>query len=328
MKIFKWLFGGKTSKEGIQRSENILSTVDHATDIAIKKESAAMIKEALDIIGRQVVLSPVFQVKDSGDAGPVMEAASLLKQATSLEPHNASLHYAYVGALRLAAQFKTADEENAKLIGLHPDYALARFSSEAWKAGSVIAPSPFAFPEWTAATATLPDFFAGKLHTSTLFPTREGVYPRAVLFEKDGDGWWTKDRLKNVKSEVAVVLVPGSPNIAALYRICSGPGLTKPDMQEALVVLDAPKGDLSLIGWEYLVEADSLYVVVVDRRDKVVLNQRVAVTPETKATLGRVRDILLRIQGREISSQEMFPALQRYQSGADLDDIERRYFRK
>jgi hypothetical protein len=99
-------------------------------------------------------------------------------------------------------------------------------------------------------------------------------------------------------------------------------------MQESVVVLDVPKDDISLVGWEYLVEVDFTDAVVVDRSNNVVLNQRVPVSTETKATLARVREILFKTQGRKMSNQEMLSALQGYQKGADLDDIERKYFRK
>ncbi len=292
----------------------------------MKEESASFVRKALDIINRHVILGPVFQIKESGDAGPVMEAANLLRQALALEPDNAGLHYAYVGALRLAAQFGTAEEENSKLITLHPDYALAEFSSEAWSTGSVISPAPFAYPEWTTTATALPDYYTDKLKNFTLFPAREGILARAVLFEKDTDGWWTKEKLGNVRAQTAVVLVPGHPNIAAIYKRCTGPGLDKPDMQESLVVLDVPKDDLSLVGWEYLIETNFTDVVVVDRSNNVVFNQRVPVSTQTKTTLGRIRDVLLNTRDRKISNQEMLTALQRYQGAANLDDIEKRYF--
>jgi len=309
-------------------SDAKLSVTICKTEESIKDEAEVFVRKALDIINRQVVLSLVFEVKDAGDTGSVMEAANLLRQALTVESDNSNLHYAYVGALRLAAQFKTADEENAKLIELRPDYALARFSSEAWNAGAVISPSQFAYPEWTTTSATLPMFYKDKLRTFTIYPAREGIYPRAVLFEKDSEGWWTNEKLRGVKAETAVVLVPGNPNIAAIYRRCTGPGLTKADMQEALVVLDVPKDDVSLVGWEYLVDAVFTDVVVVDRNNNVILNQRVPLSTETKATLAHIRGILLKTKGRKISNQEMLSALQRYQSGAGLEEIERKYFRR
>jgi hypothetical protein len=294
----------------------------------LKAETSALVRKANDIINHQVIFGPVFQVKDAGDSGSVMEAAMLLKQALSLEPDHIMLHYAYVGALRLAMQFKTADEENAKLIELHPDFALSRFSCEAWKTGAVVSPSPFAYPEWTPVTKTLPDYYSNRLRTFTLFPARESIYARSVLFEKDGEGWWTKERLRGVKAEIAVILVPGHPNVAAIYRRCTGPGLSKPDMQESLVVLDISKDDPSLVGWEYLVESLFIDIVILDNSNNVVLNQRISISSETRSTLDHIRNILLSNQGEKISNQELLAALQRYQSRADFDEIGRKYFPK
>jgi len=309
-------------------SDAKLSVTICRTEESVKDKAVVFVRKALDIINRQVVLSPFFQVKGTGDTGPLMEAVNLLRQALTIESDVASLHYAYVCALNLASQFKTADEENTKLIELYPDYALARFSSEAWSSGAIISPSPFAYPEWTTTSATLPMFYKGKLSTFIIFPAREGIYPRAVLFEKDSEGWWTIEKLRGIKAEIAVVLVPGNLNVAAIYRRCTGPGLTKADMQEALVILDLPKDDISLVGWEYLVDAVFTDVVIVDRNDNVILNQRVPLSTETKATLVRICGILLNTRGRKISNQEELSALQKYQSGADLEEIERKYFRR
>jgi hypothetical protein len=204
------------------KSDAKLSVTIGKSEEAVKEETAILVRKALEIINREVVLAPVFQVKSAGDKGAVMDAANLLRQASTLESDNANLHCAYVGALRLAAQFKAADEENARLIELHPDCALARFSSEAWSGGGFISPSPFVFPEWTPTSTTLPMFYQDKLLTCTIFPAREGIHPRAVLFEKDGEGWWTAEKLRGVKAEVAVVLV-SELGVAAIYRRCKGP---------------------------------------------------------------------------------------------------------
>jgi hypothetical protein len=98
-------------------------------------------------------------------------------------------------------------------------------------------------------------------------------------------------------------------------------------MQEALIVLNAPKDDVDLVGWEYLVEAVFTDVVVVDRNHNAILNQRVSLSAETKATLAHVRGILLKTKGRHMSNQEMLSVLQKYQSGSDLNEIQRKYFR-
>jgi len=155
----------------------------------MKEETVAIVRQALEIINRQVKFSPIYQVEGAGDTGPVMEAAKLLKEASTLESDNANLHYAYVGAMQLAMQYKSAREEIAKLIVLHPDYALARFSHEVWNARSTAQPSPFAFPEWTTTSTILPRFYSKPLQTFVVFPAREGIYSRPVLFERDSEGW-------------------------------------------------------------------------------------------------------------------------------------------
>lgn len=290
-------------------------------------EIETLVKIALEIIDRQVVLTPFFKVSDSGDKGPVMEAANFFKQAVSIEPNNPHLHYAYMATLRLALQFKTAEEELQQLIKAHPDFALAKFSLEAWKEGAVISPAMFAYPQWSPLSKGLPPFYSDKLKTFVLFPTREGIHPRAVLFEKDNDSWWTENKLKGLKAEVAVVLAPGSLSVAAIYKRCTGPRLAKPDIQESLIVLDLPKDDTGLVAWEYLCALDFVDVAVIDTRNTVIFNQCVQLSDETKSTLGRIRETLLTTTGRKISDQEILRALQSYQNTADLNYIESKYFK-
>jgi len=281
---------------------------------------------ALGIIAEQVVLVPEFGVKNSGDSSPVMEATKLLQQAVDADPENPELRYAYAGALRLAAQFKKSDEELVRLIQSHPQYSLAAFSSEAWNSGSAVVPSPFAYPQWTEKTTSLPDFYRDKLMSFTLFPVREGILPRAVLLEKDNDGWWTREKLSGVKFEVAAVLKTGSPNIVGIYRSAKGPGLEPPDIQEALVVIDSRKDDISLVGLEYLVDADFVDTAIIDSSNRVLCSERIPLSSEMKVTLSHIRDLLRNTRGRDIPPAEMFPALQRYQSTADLKEIQRTYF--
>jgi hypothetical protein len=227
---------------------------------------------ALGIIAEQVVLVPEFGVKNSGDSSPVMEATKLLQQAVDADPENPELRYAYAGALRLAAQFKKSDEELVRLIQSHPQYSLARFPP---RLGTRV-------PQWSFAVCLSPvdgkdDFLTGllpgQMMSFTLFPVREGILPRAVLLEKDNDGWWTREKLSGVKFEVAAVLKTGSPNIVGIYRSAKGPGLEPPDIQEALVVIDSRKDDISLVGLEYLVDADFVDTAIIDSSNRGIMQR-------------------------------------------------------
>jgi hypothetical protein len=159
-----------------------------------------------------------------------------------------------------------------------------------------------------------------------LWPAREGIHPRAVFLEKDADDWWNVQKLRDVRIEFAVVFSPASPEVAGIYRKCSGPGLAKPDIQESIVVLSIPKSDNTLVAWLYLCEEDFVSVAVTNRMKSVILNKRVPLSERARKGLSQVQDALLRTEGRELSRQEWLSAVQRYQSVTDLDLVQRTNF--
>lgn len=273
---------------------------------------ADLIRRGLEIIDCYLVIRP-----DSAE--PVIEALKLLKQALVLEPNNSYLHFAYVGALRLAKQFESAKVQLEELIKAHPNFFLAKFSQD------VSSPTIFSKPEWTPTSKHLSPLYADNLHTSVLWPAREGIYPRAVFFEKDSDSWWTREKLADLTIEIAVVIAD-EMNVAALYRRCEGPGLQKPDMQETAVLLSLPKDQIDLAGWTYLCEQEFLDVVIVDAMNKVILNNRVYLSNKTIVKLNRISSLLLSTPDTKISERELVMAIQNYQNQVDLEYIERKYF--
>jgi len=289
----------------------------------------SLIAQALSIIETHLDIgSDLVGIRSAGNRGEVMRAAVLLKQACDLAPADDQLRYARISALRLAAQFKTAGEELNAFIRAKPGFALARYSAESWSGNETIAPSVFCYPVWTPTTTTVPEMYAKHIKTFILFPARDGIYPRAVVFERDTDGWWTPSRLKDVKTDIAIVLSRGMLNVAALYRGINGPGLNKIDVQESLHVIEFSRSDVTSAGWEFLCEQSFIDVVILDANDSILLNQRVTLTEQAKSTLKEVRALLLASPGRDVPHSESLPILRAFQNGIDLDAIANKYFRK
>jgi len=289
-------------------------------------ETNSLIDRALSIIESQLDIGDNLQIRSSGSEGIIMEAVNLFKSAHLVEPNNVHIYYAYISSLRLAAQYGSSIEELKKLIELKPDFALAKLSLEAWEETTDISPSMFRFPEWNTATKVIHQMYKKHVTNFVLFPARNGIYPKAVLFEKDYDNWWTKEKLKDMNIEIAFKLYQSSSNILGIYRWCTGPYLNKPDIQESLTVLDLPKYDHSLVPVEYLCELDSIDIVIFDRNYLTLLNQTVPISNKCKITLSEVKTSLLNSQGRKFSSVEIMNALINYQNNNTLDNIERNYF--
>lgn len=285
------------------------------------------VSAALSIISTQVrVERGRTFIQSAGSEGRMMEAVHNFKQAHELQPTNAMIHFAYASSLRLALQGHEALAELQRIVALHPQFALARFTQEAWAVDSRRAPTVFEYPEWTATSNSLPAFYAEPVSGTMLWPARDGIQPGAVFLEKDADEWWNAHKLRDVRIELAVVFSPASPQVAGIYRRCSGPGLAEPDIQESIVVLSSPKSDNTLVGWLYLCEEDSVSVAITNRMQSVVLNKRVPLSDRARRALSQVREALLRTDGRELSQQEWLSAVNRYQSATDLDLVQRTYF--
>lgn len=185
------------------------------------------------------------------------------------------------------------------------------------------------YPEWNQSTTVLPPLYSEKVKTAVLLPARRGNSPNAVLFEKDYDGFWTMKRLQDIKVEVAVKFVlsgPNEPKILAMYRKISGPGLSKPDIDETFLVIDAPKDELTLVGLEYLCEIDSMDIAIFNNSNSILLNRRIALSVKTKSILKEVRNMLRSTSGKNISTSELKRIIQAYQNKVDLDEIGRTLF--
>lgn len=316
MTILDKLFGRKTktNSSGNEEVQNIES------------DSAKLIGQALRILDDHIdVTRNLWVFKESGSGGKSMEAVKILKQASSDEPDNAHLRFTYITALPIAAQFQTAQDELKTFMGSFPSYSLAHYLSESWEEGP-LSPGVFRYPEWQATTSVLPAYYRGTSGMA-LWPARKGIYPRAVLLEKDDEGWWTREKLRDLKVEVAIVLSPGRPNIAAIYRKCSGPGLDRPDHNEGITVLDRPKDAPLVVALAFLCEQKSLDVVIVDRNDKILFNEQIEISLAMRSTLDKVRAVLLETRGRDFSESESKVAHHRYQESAgDIGAIMARLF--
>jgi hypothetical protein len=255
-----------------------------------------------------------------------MNAVQLLKRASSLEPADVQMQYAYICALRLTGEFESAEQAMGKLTQSHPEFALGRFTLEGWQNDKDgVAPAVFRYPEWTPDRDALGPFYQRAVKTFVLLPAREGIAPRALLALRDVEAYWTKTEMKQAKVEIAVVWSAAIPNVSAVYARFLLPG-RKPDVQESLAVLDLPKADSVIAAWSYLCVADSVDVVVIDNRNQILLSQRVPLSQQTKQTLAKVRERLLQTKGKKLSPGEVLGACGKYQNSATIDEIERKYF--
>ena len=293
--------------------------------MADKDKSEVLVCKALEIINQHVTLSPdgILEIKDNT---PVMHAAELFRQASSLDPTDPHIHFACVSALFVGGQFKSAEDEIKQLLDAYPKFHLGKFFLTDMKSGNARSSTIFSVPEWKVNAKMIPAKYIENTTDFTILPTREQFYPRVVVFEKDSNRWWTQNKLKRVQAEIAVVLDSDIPNVSAIYRRCIGPGLKKPDVQEYADVPQSPENHISKLAWEYLTLVDFVEVVVVDIDNNVLLTQRVALSNKNRCVLGHVQETLRRMSGARVSPQKKMSALLNYKNKVDIDEIERGYF--
>ncbi|MEO0250393.1 MAG: hypothetical protein ABIN58_12890 [candidate division WOR-3 bacterium] len=291
-----------------------------------KDETKAMVNDALKVIGQNLEINESLTIRSTGDQGEILAAYRKLKQASDLEPQNLELRYAAICALRLAGQFASALREMAAFSQAHPEFALAQLTLSGWQEEAEgIAPGVFRYPECTPSMKALPPLYERKVKTCVLFPAREGIHPRAVLFLKDNEAYWTKEMLKDAKVEIAVVHESDNPQLVAIYARTLLPG-KRPDMQEYLSVLTLPKSDASIAAWSYLCGQDFVDFVVIDNQKQIMLNQRVKLSEGTKKTLSDVKKVLLTTEGKKLSDREVLSVCRKFQNRYSIDDIERKFF--
>lgn len=284
------------------------------------------VKEALAIIDRNLEISENLKIRSAGSEGEMMKAYRLLKQASDAKPTNLVLRYASICGLRLAAQFASSNKELGTFVKEHPEFTLGRFTLDGWKEDvEGMAPAIFRYPECTPTMAKMPPFYARFVKTVVLLPARDAIYPRAILFLKDNEAYWTKEMMKEARVEIAVIHEKQNPQLAAIYARFLLPR-KKPDIHEDLHVLSLPKSDTSIAAISYLCLQDFVDIVVMDNSKEIIFNQRVTLSKGTKATLQNVKETLLATKGQKLSNQEVLSIARKFQNAYTLDDIERKFF--
>jgi hypothetical protein len=268
-------------------------------------------------------------VVGAGSAGPVMDAALALEQAHRLQPTDPVLHYAWVSALHIAAQFKAAHEEMSRLTQAKPEFLLARFafeSRERWV-------SPFELPEWSdRVTGALP-LISPRVRTAVLLPVRDGLLPRAALFLRDANGdFQDVNLLRTARIDMTTVISEiKNPQVVAINaRIWDNPRDPYP-----LEVLDFPlcqRGRSDRSKYEYLCLQEDIDFAVIDARDRLLMNKRIPIPEPMRRVNRQLLELLKTQEGIEIpmtdpAADQWYrtvgrPAIKAHQSRLQPSDVQ------
>ncbi len=227
-----------------------------------------IVRGALAIIDQNLEISENLKIRSSGSEGEI-KACRLLMQASDAEPSNLDLRFASLCGLRLAAQFVSSYKELETFVKEHPKFTLGRFTLDGWKEDDKgMALAMFRYLECTPTIAKVQPFYAQFVKTVELLPTRDGIYPRAILFLKDNVAYRTKEMMKEARVEITVIHEKENPQLAAIYARFLLPR-KRPDIHKDLHVLSLPKSDTSIAAISYLCLQDFVDVVVTETRQQV-----------------------------------------------------------
>ena len=264
----------------------------------LSPETERSIAEALDLMKLHVAFSDKgVYVASAGSEGKLMDVARAFELAHDRYPAKPMLHYAWASALDLAAQFKTAKAEMARLAEAHPDFLPARFALDGWDRWE----SPFRLPEWSPRTSSALPVVSRKVQSAVLLPVRDGYTPRAALFLRDKAGDFRDlEVLKSAKIDITTVISDiTNPQIVAINaRIWDDP--TNPYPLEALDFPLCQRGLTDRRKYEYLCLQEDIDFAIIDARDRLLLNKRLQIPPRMREVNQRLLKLLVGSDGIEI----------------------------
>jgi hypothetical protein len=265
-------------------------------------ETTKSIADALELVKLHIAFSDNgTYVVSTGREGKLMTAAQAFEQAHNRHPGDPMLHYAWASALDLAARFKTARTEMARLAEAHPDFLPARFAVDGWDNWE----SPFRFPEWNPSITSALPVISRQVQSAVLLPVRDGYSPRAALFLRDRAGdFQALDILKSARIDVTTVVseITNPQVVAVNARIWDDP--KNPYPLEALDFPLCARGRRDRRKYEYLCLQEDIDFAIIDARDRLLLNKRLPMPPRMREVNKRLLDLLVKSDGVEIPTDK------------------------
>jgi len=315
-------FLGRLFKKDVSEVESRSSSTPELPGDAAKcisPDAQVLVAEALRIIDTRVeIRRGMFSVRGAGSEGEVMQAARKLQQAHELQPKNCLLHYAYVCALDLAAQGKSATEEMTRLADSNPDFLLARF---AVARGERTQKYPlFILPSWQQARVH--PAISSSVTTFVALAVREGIEPRVAFFLRDSEGNFRNVALSRIRIDITnmVSSVGHSQMVAAYARIWDDP--RNPLQIETFDFPFGPAESAGRLVYELLCLQNDVDFAVINSSDQILLNRRLSIPPMMKETNRQVlRRLIEAPNGPILSDAEKYNAVREHQRRMPLSAV-------
>lgn len=305
------------SKNLFGKPEN--STKESSGTESLSKEASNYCSEALSIIESQVVIEPEsWVVQSTGSEGKVMEAAQKFKAASQLHPKNPLLHYAYASCLHLSMQYKSAEDEMRKCVETHPEFIPAKLALEGWGKWK----SMFTLPPWGKTITAIHPALSQILKTSILLSVRDFIVPRAAIFLRDAQGDFQDiQALRSARITLGSVISPvRDPQVIGIYaKIYDNP--TNPYDVEILEIPFRPRGDKIRAKYEYLCIQEDIDFVVVDLKDRILVNKRLSIPQNMQTTNKEIFKMLEASEGVELPASLFMNAIIEHQRKFSLSDV-------
>jgi hypothetical protein len=285
----------------------------------ISPDAQELVAEALRIIDTRVEIGRgTFTVCGAGSEGEVMQAARKLQQAHELQPKNCLLHYAYVCALDIAAQGKSATEEMTRLADSNPSFLLAKL---AVARGERTQKYPlFILPSWHPARVH--PVISSSVKTFVFLAVRKGIEPRVAFFLRDSEENFRHVEASRIRIDITNMMssVGLSQMVAGYARIWDNP---RNPLQ--LETFDFPFGPAESAGrliYELLCLQNDVDFVVINSSDQILLNRRLSIPPMMRETNRQVLNRLIEApDGPRFSDAEKYNAITEHQRRTPLSAV-------
>ena len=259
-------------------------------------------------------------VKDTGAAGSVMRAATLFEDLHKAYPDSPELHFAWAAALQVALQGETASKVLNDCSQAHPHFWLA---SAMLKQNALHTWNPFFMPAFAAKSDSqqVHPMIERTVQTNILLATRKGVLPRAVFFLLDARGDLPVAKLKSCPIEFATTIsATRNPLVVAINgRIHDNP--TAAYECEELLCPNQPFGSDARLTTELFVRQETFDFVILEQGGRVKYTREIRPSPRMKAAHKTVAEMLEKIEGPKLSTDELVSAIKRYQATVDPKKI-------
>jgi predicted Zn finger-like uncharacterized protein len=225
-------------------------------------------------------------------------------------PRSAELHYAYAAALEVNSLSEEAARVLEECTKAHPNFWLAKVVSQRQCLSTW---NPFLCSEFDPSETTqVHEAIDSVLSRTLLLTTRDGMLPRATVFQRDGSDEFDVSVLQSCKIDFLTTISPVTDPQVVAINICIYDDPTNPYRTEILFCPFSSLQDERRFACELFVRQDDFDFVIVDGRGKVKYRRGVEPSQRMQAVHATLAHMLDEIPSQEIPESRYMQAIRQH----------------